>query len=116
MHSRGEIWFFNLDPTIGAEIKKTRPVVIISSNSIGKLPLRTIVPITEWKAHYASAPWMVELTDKPLHGLVKHSGVDCFQIRSVSTDRFVHKLGEVTDEELKTIVRTVGLVIEIPSE
>lgn len=99
---------------MGAEIKKTRPVVIISSDGIGKLPLRTIVPITEWKEHYAAAPWMVELGDKPQHGLNKHSGVDCFQIRSVSIDRFLRKVGDVTGGELDQIVNAVGLVIEIP--
>ncbi len=35
---RGEIWLVNLEPTIGAEIKKTRPTIIISSDVIGKLP------------------------------------------------------------------------------
>lgn len=38
--SRGEIWLVNLDPTIGAEIHKTRPVVIVSSDAIGALPIR----------------------------------------------------------------------------
>ena len=40
----------NLDPTIGAEIKKIRPVIVISSDAVGKLPLKLVVPITEWKA------------------------------------------------------------------
>ena len=35
---RGEVWLVNLDPTIGAEIKKTRPAVIISSDLVGVLP------------------------------------------------------------------------------
>jgi len=42
---RGEIWLINLDPTIGAEIKKVRPAVIVSDNAIGILPLKVIVPI-----------------------------------------------------------------------
>ncbi len=37
---RGEIWLINLDPTIGAEIKKTRPAVVVNSDYIGKLPLK----------------------------------------------------------------------------
>ncbi len=36
---RGEIWLLNLDPTVGAEIQKTRPGIIVSDNSIGILPL-----------------------------------------------------------------------------
>lgn len=45
--SRGEIWLVNLDPTIGAEIRKTRPVVVISSNAVGTLPIRLVAPLTE---------------------------------------------------------------------
>ena len=48
---RGEIWQVNLDPTIGAEIQKSRPAVIVSDDSIGILPLKVIVPVTGWKPH-----------------------------------------------------------------
>ena len=44
---QGEICLINLDPTIGAEIKKRRPAVIVNDNSLGKLPLKIIVPITD---------------------------------------------------------------------
>ncbi len=46
---RGEIWLLNLDPTIGAEIRKTRPVIVVNSDSIGILPIRLVAPLTEWK-------------------------------------------------------------------
>jgi len=46
---QGEIWLINLNPSIGAEIKKTRPALIVNDNSLGKLPLKVIVPITDWK-------------------------------------------------------------------
>ncbi|MEK6739074.1 MAG: type II toxin-antitoxin system PemK/MazF family toxin, partial [Planctomycetota bacterium] len=59
--SRGEIWLVNLDPTIGAEIHKTRPVVVVSSDAIGALPIRLVVPITEWKEYFASNVWHVRL-------------------------------------------------------
>ena len=53
---RGDIWLINLDPTVGAEIKKTRPAIIVNDDAIGILPLKIIVPITEWKGKYAIAP------------------------------------------------------------
>lgn len=56
MINRGEVWLVNLDPTIGQEIKKTRPAVVVSSNSIGRLPLKIVVPITDWKSPYADYP------------------------------------------------------------
>jgi mRNA interferase MazF len=49
---RGEVWRINLDPTVGAEIRKTRPVIIINDDEIGILPLKVVVPITDWKDRY----------------------------------------------------------------
>lgn len=109
---RGEIWMLNLDPTVGAEIKKTRPVVIISSDNIGVLPLRVIVPITEWKDRYRISDWMVRLKPASMNGLEKDSCADCLQIRSVSTERFVRPMGCITDREIDQICAAVGLVIE----
>ena len=43
---RGEVWLVNLDPTIGTEISKKRPCIIVNDNGIGILPLKVIVPIT----------------------------------------------------------------------
>jgi mRNA interferase MazF len=53
---RSEIWLVNLNPTIGSEIRKTRPVVVISVDSIGKLPLKLIAPVTDWKTHFELNP------------------------------------------------------------
>jgi mRNA interferase MazF len=58
---RGEIWLIDFDPAVGAEIRKTRPAVVISIDSIGRLPLRLVVPVTDWKAQYTHYPWFVEL-------------------------------------------------------
>ena len=44
---RSEVWLINLDPTIGAEIRKVRPAVIVNDDAIGLLPLKIIVPITD---------------------------------------------------------------------
>jgi len=101
---QNEIWLINLDPTIGAEIKKTRPAVIINDNALGKLPLKIIVPITDWKTHYKIAPWMIKIEPSNDNGLKKNSSIDCFQVSSVSETRFVKKLGvidKMTHEKIK---------------
>ena len=46
---QSEIWLTDLDPTKGAEIQKKRPVIIVSDDRLGKLPLKVIVPHTDWK-------------------------------------------------------------------
>ncbi len=114
--NRGEIWLINLAPTIGAEIRKTHPVVIISSDAIGILPLRVIVPLTDWKERYQQAAWMVEISPDAENGLVKVSAADTFQIRSVSTARFVRKIGKVSQSDIDCIVEAIGLVVEYPVE
>jgi len=98
---QGEIWLINLDPTLGAEIKKTRPAVIVNDNSLGKLPLKIIVQVTDWKASYEIAPWMIRMKPDQANGLTKDSTADCFQVRSVSQQRFVKKLG-TTSKKFKS--------------
>ncbi|HEX20493.1 MAG TPA: type II toxin-antitoxin system PemK/MazF family toxin [Acidiferrobacteraceae bacterium] len=112
MISRGDVWLVNLDPTIGQEIKKTRPAVVVSSNSIGKLPLKIIVPITEWKPPYADYPWMVYLQPDRLNGLSKKTGADTFQVRSVDQIRLVKKLGLVSEPVMEEIAAGIAICIE----
>ena len=83
MH-RGEVWLINLDPTLGAEIRKVRPAVIVNDDAVGILPLRVIVPITDWKDKYSVAPWMVRLVPDGENGLDKLSEADTFQVRPLS--------------------------------
>ena len=54
---QGDVWRVNLDPTQGAEIRKTRPALLVSVDALGKLPLKVIVPITDWKDRYGGYPW-----------------------------------------------------------
>ena len=108
---KGEIWLINLDPTIGAEIRKTRPAVIVSEDAIGILPLRVIVPLTDWKERYAVAPWMIAIAPDAQNGLAKPSGADAFQIRSVSQERFVQHIGALNNETIKQILQAIKVVI-----
>lgn len=110
---RGEIWLINLDPTIGAEIKKTRPAIIVNADQLGKLPLKIIVPITDWKEHYSIAPWMVKIVPTSQNGLSKKSSADCFQIRSVAQERFLKKLGNLKAEQMDEIVHGLSAVLQI---
>ena len=110
MH-RGEIWLINLDPTVGAEIKKSRPAVIVNVDEIGVLPLRVIVPVTSWKEHYSKAPWLVKIEPGKANGLEKPSAVDAFQIRSLSVERFIRVIGKVDTEKLSAILEAVQIVL-----
>ena len=108
---QGEIWQIELDPAIGAEMKKTRPALIINADALGKLPLKIIAPITDWKEHYNNYPWMVKITPTEQNGLAKKSAVDCFQIRSVSVERFTVLIGYVDQAIIAHVQEAINRVI-----
>ncbi|MGH2643709.1 MAG: type II toxin-antitoxin system PemK/MazF family toxin [Chitinophagaceae bacterium] len=110
---QGEIWLINLDPTIGAEIRKTRPAIVVNDDSLGKLPLKVIVPLTDWKDRYYVAPWMVRIESDAVNGLTKISGADCFQIRCLSEKRFVKYLGNINNYQLDKIKVSLAKVLMI---
>ncbi|MBL7128300.1 MAG: type II toxin-antitoxin system PemK/MazF family toxin [Ignavibacteria bacterium] len=110
---QGEIWLINLDPTIGAELKKTRPAIIVNIDSIGKLPLKIIVPLTDWKEKFEMAPWMIKIEPNPENNLGKNSAADCFQIRSISDKRFVKKIGKINNENIEKIKDGLVQVLSI---
>jgi mRNA interferase MazF len=110
---RGEIWLVNLDPTVGSEIRKTRPCVIVNDDAIGILPLKVIVPITDWKESFNIRPWMVRIEQSSDNGLVKLSGADTFQIRSVAESRLSEKLGSVSELDLGLIEKALAVVLRI---
>ena len=109
---QGEIWEINLSPTVGAEIKKKRPAVIINDDAIGILPLKVIVPITAWKDRYHGAIWMVKIEPDSENRLKKSSVIDTFQIRSISTKRHLKKVGSVSSKELDKVKMAIKAVID----
>lgn len=111
---RGEIWLLNFDPAVGAEIRKLRPALVISLDTIGRLPLRLVVPITDWKPQYANYPWFVQLPASPGNGLTKDSGADAFQTKSVAETRFVHLLGKITNIQLDEVASAIALWVGAP--
>jgi mRNA interferase MazF len=113
MKLQNEIWLINLDPTVGAEIQKTRPAIIVSDNSIGKLPLKIIVPITDWKNKYDIAPWLVKIEPDDKNNLEKASAIDCFQVRNVSEKRFIKKIGAIDEEISSKIKMALSKVLSI---
>jgi mRNA interferase MazF len=108
---RGEIWDICFDPSVGAEIQKTRPAVVVNIEAVGRLPLRMVVPITDWKETYNFAPWFVRLPSTPTNGLSKESGADAFQLKSVSLNRFRKLRGKLTDAQMDDIAGAIAICI-----
>jgi len=114
--NQGEIWKISLDPTIGAEMKKARPAVIVSNNSVGVLPLRVVVPITEWQEDFSDFPWLVKIKPNKTNGLKKTSTADTFQVRSVSVKRFVEKIGKLSSADMDRISGSLSVVFNLESQ
>jgi mRNA interferase MazF len=109
---RGDVWLVSFDPTVGSEIRKTRPAVVISSDGVGRLPVKLVAPLTDWKTHYAANLWHVRVEPDRENGLTKPSAVDTLQIRGMDRQRFVRKLGKVSSTTLEEIVVSIAAVIE----
>lgn len=110
--SRGEIWLVSFDPTIGSEIKKTRPAVVVSSDAVGRLPIKLVAPVTDWKPFFAANLWHVRIDPTTANGLTKPSAVDTLQLRGMDRQRFVRKLGEVSPETMEEIVLAIAAIVE----
>ena len=108
---KGEIWMVRFKPSTGAEIKKTRPAVVVNEDKIGNLRLRIVVPVTEWDERYDSIVWMVLLNKTSQSNLKKVSAADTSQVKSVSVDRFMEKVGTITSAELEEVIAGIMLCI-----
>lgn len=92
-------------------MKKLRHAVVISVDGIGVLPLRIVVPITEWHPQYAGYHWFVHLAPTATNGLTKESGANAFQVKSVSEGRFKKRLGLLPDDLLDEIAAAIALCV-----
>lgn len=111
---RGEIWRVNFDPTVGTEIKKIRPAVVISSNAIGKLPIKIIAPITGWDSKYENSLWHIKIQPDNKNHLTKTSSIDALQIRGVDVLRFMSpKLGDLSQDQIDEVISAIAAVIEL---
>lgn len=109
--NRGEVWRVRFDPSVGAEIQKVRPAVVVNVAGVGRLPLCIVVPITDWKPWYATFPWFVNVPATAQSGLQKDSGADAFQVKSLSQDRFVRRLGTLSPAEMTEIAAAIALCV-----
>ena len=110
----GEIWSVQFNPAVGAEMRKVRPALVVSLDSIGRLPLRLVVPITDWNPRFSSLGWFVFLAADASNNLMKDSGVDAFQVKSVSLQRFVRKIGTVPPPIIKAVASAIALCVGAP--
>jgi mRNA interferase MazF len=99
MVNKWEIYFCNLDPTVGSEQRGTRPVLVISTNAVNhNLPVSTVLPLSSVKPGDKIYPTEVML-DKNITGLTKLSVAMVQQIRTISHNRLTNLAGRISDEK-----------------
>ena len=93
---RSEVWLVSLEPTIGSEIRKTRPCVVVSPDETNRL-LRTVivVPLTSAIKNY---PTRIVITFQN-----RQSSIALDQIRTVDKSRLLRKLGKIAREEYQSV-------------
>jgi mRNA interferase MazF len=82
----------------------------LAGRAVGKLPLKVIVPITEWNDAFYASRWQVRFDPNKASGLNKTSAADAFQIRSLSIQRFVKRLGVLNAVQLEEIAPALAVV------
>ncbi len=105
---RGEIWWVNLDPAEGREIKKRRPCVVMSTNEINRI---------------RAAPVVIPLSSSPEDAppvvvAVASAGKDSVavvdQIRAVDKKRFVDRAGILGDADLRNLEMAAKQILQLP--
>ncbi len=93
-----EIWYADLNPVRGSEQQGFRPVVIVSGNMLNQyLPVVIVCPLTSKIKNYKGN---IYLEPDNRNGLTEPSEIMVFHIRSVSKERLVRKIGEITGKQL----------------
>ncbi len=109
---RGDVVVANLDPTIGVEIKKTRPVIVLSNDSINQFSqLIVVVPLTKNTAHLSPSHALIP---KGVGRLTFASKAVTEQVKAVDKRRLVKRLGSLSPSLLAQVERALKNTFALP--
>ena len=109
---RGDVFVANLDPTIGVEIKKARPVIVFSNDSINRFSqLAVVVPLTKNIAHLSPSHALIP---KGVARLTFASKAVTEQIKAVDKRRLVKRLGSLPPALLAQVERALKNTLAFP--
>jgi mRNA interferase MazF len=102
---RGDVVLARLDPTLGAEIRKTRPVIVVSHDSLNEFAaLAVVVPLTKNTARVSPSHAIIP---KGAAGLAFPSKAVTEQIRAIDKRRLLRRLGRLTPDHLARVERAM---------
>lgn len=99
MKRRGEVWWINFDPSVGSEIRKQRPAVIVSNNAANKYLSRfQVVPLSTQTNKIYPGEALVNFAGSPCKAM-------CDQLTTVSEQRFINKAENLDLLDMKLVER-----------
>ncbi|MEA1910900.1 MAG: type II toxin-antitoxin system PemK/MazF family toxin [Spirochaetota bacterium] len=104
---RGEIWWVNFDPSVGGEIRKKRPAVIVSNDAANKFLNRVqVIPLTrKIEKLYPSEAYVT------FHNSTSKAMAD--QLTTVSKKRLINKDGYISFKELNNIAKAISIQLNL---
>ncbi|MFM7885312.1 MAG: type II toxin-antitoxin system PemK/MazF family toxin [Pseudanabaena sp.] len=109
----GSIWLVSFDPSIGTEIRKTRPAVIISGTVFNQRSKVTVLPITSANPSDRLRPVIVPLLPSVKNGLSSNSFVVCVDPMTFDKQRLIQCLGQVEPNQLQEIQQILTRYFEL---
>lgn len=108
---RGDVWLAEMGPTRGHEQSGTRPVIVVSADrfNLGNAGMVLIVPMS---TRFRPVPWHLAV-DPPQGGIRQRSFARCDDLRSVSTERFLTRWGEVSEEILAALGERIRILLSL---
>jgi mRNA interferase MazF len=105
--ARGEVWWVSLDPTQGSEIRKTRPCVVLTHDTLNRLR-RTVVVVPLSTTAKPHPPITVQVTcqGQPVVAVID-------QVRAVTKHRLKSKIEAMTSDDQSAISRAISTILEI---
>jgi mRNA interferase MazF len=116
MVKRGELWYVSFSPQVGSEVANDHPALVLSSDDLGYLPHRQVVPITSWQQKFDhSGQWyMVKIVASRLNGLDRDSAANVTAAKQADIERFRRRIGvleaDIIEDVITAFLAVVGAI------
>jgi mRNA interferase MazF len=111
----GSIWLVNFDPSIGTEIRKTRPAMIISGTIFNQRRKVTVLPITSSTPDSRMLPIVVSIDPNQTNGLNTDSFIVCIDPMTFDKQRLVKQLGVLNIDKIRQVKSILSSYLELDS-